>query len=130
MSKYSLPDTSTPVSGFTLVRLKSLKIQINLGASSDIRLSILDCLSEILLFDLEALVVIEFDKWAANDNSFILFSSILLLVLYKNKELISTIKAYIFESVVLVLLSIDDEPSESNNTIKMLILKIDYYERI
>jgi len=52
------------------------------------------------------------------------------LVLYKNKELISTIKAYIFESVVLVLLSIDDEPSESNNTIKMLILKIDYYERI
>ncbi len=58
-------------------------------------------------------VVIEFDKCDAKLNSDIPNSSILEVVLYTNKELIKTISAKILASYVLVLLSVDDVPSES-----------------
>ena len=66
-SKYSLLEISSPVSGCTFSKVKSLMIQINFGDNSVNNSSLL-----ILVF-----VVIAFDKCAARDNSFIPFSSIL-----------------------------------------------------
>ena len=90
--------------------MKSLIIQINLGDNSVNNSSLF-----ILVF-----VVIEFDKWAARDNSLIPFSSIFEYVLYKKREDISTTNANILLSYVRVLLSVLEVPSLSKKTILAL----------
>jgi hypothetical protein len=65
---------------------------------------------------------IELDKCAAKDSSEIPLSSMFAVVLYMKRLLIRTTKANILESNVLVLLSIEEVPSESIKTILALLL--------